>query len=233
MGTQSRGIDQVLIAQDLACRRAERLLFRDLNFTLRAGQAMLLRGPNGSGKSSLLRLLAGLLPAEAGTLTWRGQDVRKDRAGYRSDLAYLGHLDALKPQLLVQENLQFWADLIGATVPVENALAKVGLGTCAAFPAQHLSAGQRRRFGLARLLLKPVPIWLLDEPSTALDASGQKLALDLITRHRAAGGIAIISSHDDLALPEVTTLVLGTGTPSPGNMGPGITAPGSARGAIA
>jgi heme exporter protein A len=212
MGTQSRGIEQVLIAQDLACRRGERLLFRNLNFTLGSGQALLLRGPNGSGKSSLLRLLAGLLPPEDGTLSWRGRNVRADRAQYRGDLAYLGHLDALKPQLLVRENLDFWAQLIGATVPVENALAKVGLGPCAEFPAQHLSAGQRRRFGLARLLLKPVPIWLLDEPSTALDTAGQKLALDLIARHRAAGGLAVISSHDDLAIPQATTLQLGGGS---------------------
>lgn len=199
-----------LIAQDIACRRAERLLFRNLNFTLGPGQALLLRGPNGSGKSSLLRLLAGLLPPEAGSLSWRGKKVAEDRATYRSDLAYLGHLDALKPQLLVRENLQFWADLIGASVAVESALAKVGLGLCADFPAQQLSAGQRRRFGLARLLLKPVPIWLLDEPSTALDISGQKLVQDLIGRHRAAGGLAVISSHDDLALPQAATLLLGT-----------------------
>jgi heme exporter protein A len=198
-----------LIAANLACRRGERLLFSALNFTLAPGQALMLRGPNGSGKSSLLRLLAGLLPASEGSLTWRGRDAAKDRAGYRADLAYLGHLDALKPQLLLRENLQFWADLVGATVPVENALAKVGLGPCADFPAQHLSAGQRRRFGLARLLLKPVPIWLLDEPSTALDSGGQRLVLDLIARHQAAGGIAVISSHDDLAVAQATTLVLG------------------------
>lgn len=198
-----------LIAQDLACRRSERLLFRNLNFALAPGQALVLRGPNGSGKSSLLRLLAGLLPPEAGTLSWRGRNITKDRARYRGDLAYLGHLDALKPQFLVRENLQFWADLLGASVAVDSALGKVGLAPCADFPAQQLSAGQRRRFGLARLLLKPVPIWLLDEPSTALDSAGQKLVQDLIGRHRAAGGIAVISSHDELALPQVETLMLG------------------------
>lgn len=207
----AKGPEQTLIAQDLACRRSERLLFRNLNFTLTPGQVLLLRGPNGSGKSSLLRLLAGLLPPEAGTLNWRGKNVAQDRTTYRGDLAYLGHLDALKPQLLVRENLQFWADLIGATMAVENALLKVGLAPCADFPAQQLSAGQRRRFGLARLLLKPVPIWLLDEPSTALDTSGHKLVLDLISRHRAAGGLAVISSHDDLDLPQATTLRLGSG----------------------
>jgi heme exporter protein A len=206
---ESKGAAPALVATGIACRRAERLLFRELNFTLAPGQVLMLRGPNGSGKSSLLRLLAGLLPMAEGELSWRGRKVAADRAAYRADLAYLGHLDALKPQLLVRENLQFWAELIGATMPVDNALAKVGLAPCADFPAQHLSAGQRRRFGLARLLLKPVPIWLLDEPSTALDSNGQKLVVDLITRHRAAGGVAVISSHDDLALAQATTLVLG------------------------
>jgi len=201
--------DQSLTASGIACRRAERLLFRELNFTLGPGQVLMLRGPNGSGKSSLLRLLAGLLPMAEGALSWRGHPIAKDRAAYRVDLAYLGHLDALKPQLLVRENLAFWADLIGATVPVDKALAKVGLTPCADFPAQHLSAGQRRRFGLARLLLKPVPIWLLDEPTTALDSHGQKLVLDLIGRHQATGGIAIISSHDQLTLAQAKTLTLG------------------------
>ncbi|WP_374378647.1 heme ABC exporter ATP-binding protein CcmA [Dongia sp.] len=205
-----KGKEGGLVATDIACRRAERLLFSALNFALGPGDALMLRGPNGSGKSSLLRLLAGLLPAESGSLSWRGQPVEKDRAAYRADIAYLGHLDALKPQLLVRENLAFWADLVGGTVGVDAALAKVGLTPCADFPAQHLSAGQRRRFGLARLLLKPVPIWLLDEPTTALDVAGVKLVTDLIARHLAAGGLAIISSHDQMALPNARTLTLGS-----------------------
>lgn len=205
--------DHTLVATDIACRRAERLLFSALNFALGPGDALMLRGPNGSGKSSLLRLLAGLLPAEHGSLSWRGQPVANDPGAYRADIAYLGHLDALKPQLLVRENLAFWADLGGGSANglggVDSALAKVGLSPCADFPAQHLSAGQRRRFGLARLLLKPVPIWLLDEPTTALDVAGVKLVTDLIGRHLAAGGLAIISSHDQMALPHARTLTLG------------------------
>lgn len=110
----------------------------------------------------------------------------------------------------MRENLQFWADLITATISVDSILAKVGLDPCADFPAQHLSAGQRRRFGLARLLLKPAPIWLLDEPLTALDIHGQKLARDLISRHQATGGIAVIATHDQLSLAQMTTLTLGT-----------------------
>lgn len=198
-----------LQAEKLACQRGERLLFRDLDFTLAGGQALLLRGPNGSGKSSLLRLVAGLLPIDAGALTWRGQDVAALGAAYRAELAFLGHLDALKPQLSLRENLQFWADLTGATRPIDEALAEVGLERNADLPAQILSAGQRRRFGLARLLLRPVPIWLLDEPTTALDRDGQALVLGLIERHLAGGGLAVISSHDVLPIGNSIALDLG------------------------
>lgn len=207
--TAINALDQSLVAMNIACSRSERMVFQELNFTINPGQVLLLRGANGSGKSSLLRLLAGLLPIRDGKLTWRGRSVSKDQAGYRADLVYLGHLDCLKPQLLVRENLQFWADLVGASVSVDVALSKVGLGDCADFPAQYLSAGQRRRFSLARLLLKPVPIWLLDEPSTALDSRGQKLVLDLISRHQATGGIAVISSHESLALAHAAILPMG------------------------
>lgn len=198
-----------LQAEKLACQRGERLLFRDLDFTLAGGQALLLRGPNGSGKSSLLRLVAGLLPIDAGALTWRGQDVAALGAAYRAELAFLGHLDALKPQLSLRENLQFWADLTGATRPIDEVLAEVGLERNADLPAQILSAGQRRRFGLARLLLRPVPIWLLDEPTTALDRDGQALVLGLIERHLAGGGLAVISSHDVLPIGNSIALDLG------------------------
>lgn len=199
----------LLRAEKLACRRGERLLFRDLDFTLSGGQALLLRGPNGSGKSSLLRLVAGLLPIDAGGLAWRGRDVGALGAAYRAELAFLGHLDALKPQLSLRENLQFWADLNGATRAVDDTLAEVGLARNADLPAQILSAGQRRRFGLSRLLLRPVPIWLLDEPTTALDRDGQALVLQLIDRHLAGGGLAVISSHDALAVGNSVTLDLG------------------------
>jgi heme exporter protein A len=204
-----------LVGEGLACRRGERLLFRDLAFHLSPGRTLLLRGPNGSGKSSLLRMLAGLLPPEAGRLSWRGVDITTDPAAYRADLAYLGHLDGLKPQLLVRENLGFWAELGSTPVNgVETALGRVGLLACADMPAQFLSAGQRRRLGLARLLLDPAPLWLLDEPTTSLDSNGQGLVLDLIASHLAAGGLAVISSHDDLALPRASTLTLGSAAPA-------------------
>lgn len=198
----------VLQAEGIACRRGERLLFAGLGFALAEGGALLLRGPNGSGKSSLLRLVAGLLPAEAGRVLWHGRDIVEQGSAYRAALAFLGHQDALKPQLTLRDNLAFWADLAGSAAPLGPVLDRVGLSVQADLPAQHLSAGQRRRFGLARLLLHPAKIWLLDEPTTALDAVGTELALGLIRAHLAAGGLAVISSHESLALPGAGTLDL-------------------------
>lgn len=199
----------LLRGQGIACRRGERRLFRALDFSLAPGEALLLRGPNGSGKSSLLRLVAGLLPAEAGSLFWRGREVAELGAAYRAELGFLGHLDALKAQLTVRDNLRFWADLAESAADIDVLLGRVGLGLCADLPAQYLSAGQRRRFGLARLLSRPAALWLLDEPTTALDAEGQQLVLGLITAHLRAGGIALISSHDSLAIAGAGSLDLG------------------------
>lgn len=195
-----------LQADGIACRRGERLLFADIRFTLSAGEVLLLRGANGSGKSSLLRLVAGLLPTEAGHLLWAGRDVADQKVAYRNALAFLGHQDALKPQLTLRDNLAFWADLVGSDADLDRVLARVGLSLQADLPAQYLSAGQRRRFGLARLLLRPAPIWLLDEPTTALDADGVRLALDLIRQHLAAGGLALVASHEMLDFPGAAIL---------------------------
>lgn len=195
-----------LEAEGIACRRGERLLFAEIRFALSGGEALLLRGPNGSGKSSLLRLVAGLLPPDAGRLLWQGRDVAEQPAAYRSTLAFLGHQDALKPQLSLRDNLAFWADLAGSDVALDSLLGRVGLARQADLPAQYLSAGQRRRFGLARLLLRPAPLWLLDEPTTALDAEGVGLVLGLIRRHLAEGGLALIASHEALDFPGAAVL---------------------------
>ena len=195
-----------LQAEGIACRRGERLLFADIRFALSAGELLLLRGPNGSGKSSLLRLIAGLLPAESGRLLWNGRDVTEQKSDYRNALAFLGHQDSLKPQLTLRDNLAFWADLAGSDADLDAILARVGLSLQADLPAQYLSAGQRRRFGLGRLLLRPAPIWLLDEPTTALDADGVRLALDLIRQHLAAGGLALVASHEMLDFPGAAIL---------------------------
>jgi heme exporter protein A len=204
-----QAVPALLQGQGLACRRGERRLFRALDFSLSPGEALLLRGPNGSGKSSLLRLVAGLLPAEAGSLLWRGRAVGELGGAYRAELGFLGHLDALKAQLSVRDNLRFWADLAESIADLDGILDQVGLGLCADLPAQFLSAGQRRRFSLARLLLRPAALWLLDEPTTALDGEGQRLVLGLIGAHLAAGGAALISSHDSLAIAGAGSLDLG------------------------
>ncbi|HWT97710.1 MAG TPA: heme ABC exporter ATP-binding protein CcmA [Terriglobales bacterium] len=193
-------------ARDLACQRGERVLFAGLDFHLEAGTALLLTGANGSGKSSLLRLAAGLLRPAAGELLWNAQSIRRDGDAHRRRLIYLGHADALKVGLTVAENLRFWADLAGlarnaASAAVAQALEALDLSPLAGLPARFLSAGQRRRLTLARLLLQPaenVPLWLLDEPTNALDAPSQLRLLDLMRGHLAAGGVIMLASHEAL-----------------------------------
>jgi len=161
-----------LSASGLDCVRGSRNVFRDVNLELSSGGALALTGPNGSGKSSLLRLIAGLLRPAAGRIELAGGAAERTIA---EQAHYLGHLDALKPSLTVAENLGFWARYLGeeAPVPANPALAAVGLGGLAHLPAAYLSAGQRRRLSLARLVAVPRPSWLLDEPSSALAAGGQ------------------------------------------------------------
>jgi len=182
-----------LAVSRLACRRGLRPVFEDVTFALQAGAALAVEGPNGAGKTSLLRILAGLLEAEAGTVTARGEAV------------YLGHLDALKPQLTVAENLGFWAALFGADAGAgARALERFGLTALAGLSAGVLSAGQRRRLALARLTHfigagAARPIWLLDEPDAALDAQGRAALEALVAEHMAAGGIAVAATHHGLA----------------------------------
>jgi heme exporter protein A len=193
-------------ARDLACQRGERLLFAGLDFRLAAGEALLLTGANGSGKSSLLRLAAGLLRPAAGAFFWQGQPVRRDGEAHRRRLVYLGHADALKAGLTVYENLRFWADLAGlarqtAEAAIGHALDMLDLASLRGLPARFLSAGQRRRLTLARLLLLPteiMPLWLLDEPTNALDAQSQSRLLGLLRGHLAAGGMIMLASHEAL-----------------------------------
>ncbi|HVJ42241.1 MAG TPA: heme ABC exporter ATP-binding protein CcmA [Dongiaceae bacterium] len=197
-------------ARDLACQRGERLLFQALGFQIAAGEALMLTGANGSGKSSLLRLAAGLMPPAAGQFLWDGQPVTREAEAHRRRLVYLGHADALKAGLTVRENLRFWADLAGLSRPaaeaaVDAALDANGLQGLADLPARFLSAGQRRRLTLSRLLLQAadaVPLWLLDEPTNALDAQAQQRLLGQLRHHLGAGGTVIIASHESLeALP--------------------------------
>jgi heme exporter protein A len=196
----------MLQAAGLAAFRGERLVFRDLDFVVEAGGALLLTGPNGSGKSTLLRLLAGLLRPTAGTLTWDEADALADLPMHARRVAYVGHQDAVKPGLTAAENLRFAARLSGGKV--RDALAAVGLEELADLPARMLSAGQRRRLALARLVLSQAPLWLLDEPTLGLDAVSVERFGTMLDAHRAANGMVIAATHLPLPMRESTELAL-------------------------
>jgi len=196
--------------------RGERMVFAGLDFSVSAGGALLLLGRNGAGKSSLLRLMAGLLRPAAGELFWDGQAVELDREAHAGRLHYVGHHDAVKPVLTVAETLGFWArlhDPKGAAARVEGALVAFGLAALADVPGKLLSAGQKRRLNLARLLAAPAPVWLLDEPTVALDRASVAALEALLARHRQQGGRVILSTHADIALPGAEELQLGDFAP--------------------
>jgi heme exporter protein A len=189
----------MLEARELACWRGERAIFAGLSFTLPPGGALLLVGANGAGKSSLLRVLAGLIPAAEGDLLWQGEDALADRVAHARRLRYLSHQDALKPSLTAAENLGFYARLWGGDVAA--ALDSVGLGPLAELPARVLSSGQKRRLALARLALAPAALWLLDEPTVGLDTASVSRLGGLLAAHREAGGAVIAATHLPLPLP--------------------------------
>jgi heme exporter protein A len=194
-----------LTATELAAVRGGRRVFAGLSFTVAAGELLAVTGPNGSGKSTLLRLIAGLVKPAAGHVGL--EPASGEKAATR--LHYVGHLDGLKAVDTVRQNLQFWADLWGTSGQVDAALAAIGLESLANLPVSVLSAGQRRRVALARLMVAKRPIWLLDEPATALDAAGEARLGHLIGDHLAAGGLAIVATHLDLPVKPAATLALG------------------------
>ncbi|MCB1352254.1 MAG: heme ABC exporter ATP-binding protein CcmA [Rhodobacteraceae bacterium] len=197
-----------LDVSDLACQRSGRPVLEGVSFTLEGGEALGLRGPNGSGKSTLLRVLAGLLPRSRGAVTLDGIPLGRDHDAYAERIAYAGHLDAIKPQLTVAENLAFWGALFGSP-DIAPALAAFDLGAIAARPAHACSAGQKRRLGLARLALAPNrPLWLLDEPTVSLDGPACALLFSAIRAHCARGGAAIIATHVPLDVGSARDLTL-------------------------
>lgn len=195
-----------LTVTDLSCDRSGRPVIGGVTLSIADGEAVLLRGPNGVGKSTLLRSLAGLLPS-TGAVTLDGHDLRADRDAYGERLAFAGHLDAIKPQLTVAENLTFWGALFGAS-SVDAALAEFDLAAIADRPAHACSAGQKRRLGLARLAVTRRRLWLLDEPTVSLDAATRDRFGAVVAAHCADGGLALIATHVDLGLPASREFIL-------------------------
>jgi heme exporter protein A len=208
-----------LIAEDLACRRGERLVFAGVSFRLPPGGALLLSGANGSGKTSLLRLLATLLPPASGRLVWGTAPVEADIAAYRTRLHYVGHQDAVKPGLTPRETLAFWAALRSpeerrVSPPLDAALRTFELEPVADWPCRWLSAGQRRRLALARLIASPATIWLLDEPTSGLDQESQTRLECAIAVHRSTGGRVVVASHMPIDITAADGIVLDAFAPS-------------------
>lgn len=203
--------------ENLACRRGGRLVFSGLTFALPPGGALVLRGPNGSGKTTLLRLMAGLGRISAGRLLWAGAPV-EDRESLGGRLRFIGHLDAIKPAFTVHENLTFWAAFWGTpdAALTEQAMEAFGLAALADFPARLLSAGQRHRLALARLIAAPAPLWLLDEPANALDDRSLAALTDAIAGHRRRGGMVVLASHGADLAADGATLRLDAFTPAHG-----------------
>jgi len=198
-----------LSAHEIAIERGGRRVLTGVSFAARGGQALLLVGPNGSGKSSLLRAVAGFLPLAGGRFSLEGGAAE---AGIGEQAHYLGHADALKNALTAGENLAFWADALGGDsrrAAWVAALDRLGLAHVADFPTRALSAGQKRRVALARLLIAPRPIWLLDEPTTALDAAAQGQFAIVMRAHLAGGGLILAATHAPLALDDAARLTLG------------------------
>jgi heme exporter protein A len=194
----------MLEAQQLAAQRGAVTLFAGIDFVLKPGEALLVTGANGSGKTTLLKIVAGLARPADGTLDWRGAAVATFAADSRAVTLYIGHATALKDELTAEENLISLARLHGAMADaqaVSAALHAWTLDAQRALPARVLSQGQRRRVGLARLRLVQRPLWVLDEPTTALDSAGVEILQALLATHLAQGGIAVIATHQDLAVP--------------------------------
>ena len=201
--------EHVLELSNLACRRGGRLLFSGMDLSLTEGDAALITGPNGSGKSSLLRVIAGLIQPLQGQIRWEGQNAQKFSNNFRSALRYVGHSDGLQPVLSVLENLKYWSQLYGSSQDLEKlnrGLESVGLFDLSELPARVLSAGQRRRLALARAIATEGRLWLLDEPTVALDRQSINRIETAISEFRASGGIVIASTNAPLNLSDCKVL---------------------------
>ncbi|UIM99868.1 cytochrome c biogenesis heme-transporting ATPase CcmA [Yersinia ruckeri] len=191
----------MLEAKNLSCVRDERSLFQKLSFSIEPGDIVQVEGPNGAGKTSLLRILAGLAQADSGEIHWRGVNTRRDRARYHQDLLFLGHQPGIKSVLTPFENLVFYQSVQNNAdqAAIWQALENVGLVGYEDLPVAQLSAGQQRRVALARLWLSSSPLWILDEPLTAIDKQGVSELIALFERHANAGGMVLLTTHQELS----------------------------------
>jgi heme exporter protein A len=193
----------MLEAQQLAAQRGSAVLFANVDFTLRPGEALMVTGANGSGKTTLMKIAAGLTRPVAGQISWLGNAVAPFDPALRASTLYIGHSPALNDELTAEENLGAMVRLHGAVADaaaIRAALAAWSLEAQCALPARALSQGQRRRVGLARLRLLRRALWVLDEPTAALDSQGVTLLEQHLSSHLAGGGIALVATHDNLAL---------------------------------
>ena len=181
-----------LIVHNLTVQRGTRIIFQDLGMAVEAGEALTVTGPNGAGKTTLLRCIAGFLPAAYGEVKLAGED---DERTVGEQAHYIGHLNGIKPALTVSENLRFFTDFLGSGSDPDAAAGRLGLAALTDIPAAYLSAGQKRRLGLARLVCAERPLWLLDEPAVSLDAASQDILKDIVAEHLRKGGIVIAVTH--------------------------------------
>ncbi|MCF6202414.1 MAG: cytochrome c biogenesis heme-transporting ATPase CcmA [Methylococcaceae bacterium] len=194
----------MLEIKNLFCERDERTLFEGLSFILNQSEVLQIEGQNGSGKTTLLRILCGLSDAFEGEVLWHGKNIEEDRENFYQALLYVGHLSGVKGTLTAEENLAWMSQLDPSLnqINIPEALEKVGLYGYEDIPCHTLSAGQQRRVGLARLYLSSAPLWILDEPFTALDKKGVAEKEVLIAQHVQAGGSIILTTHHNLSIPD-------------------------------
>ena len=189
-----------LKVESLGCQRNEKQLFSGMSFQLEPGEMIQVDGSNGSGKTTLLRMVSGLLPIDEGTVYWNDISIHKNREDYMSDLLFVGHKNGIKDELTAEENLRMDRSLTGqpSGVSASEALKRLGIEHCQHQLCRHLSAGQRQRVSLARLLISDAGLWVLDEPLTALDRGAQGVVRDLLLEHMRSGGMTLITSHQSM-----------------------------------
>jgi len=194
--------ERCLQAENLHLWRGDRHVLRGVRFSVSAGECLQVTGGNGAGKTSLLRTLSGLMYPEEGSVSWCGENIRRDMQRFHGDLAYIGHEPPLKADLTAQENLRYWVGVRKSLNKqrIDMELSRLGADQWGNRPIRTLSAGQKRRVALAGLLLMGAPLWLLDEPTTNLDVEGQRLVGTLIEEHLASGGLAVAAIHHELAV---------------------------------